>query len=183
MIIAWINRRKFDHVRKSIWAREEEWIDHARLPGFLGEEGEDAEEEEHEKHAAVLEVVEVGGVDAAVGEDVEVGGVEHLDAHVEEGAAGDDVELEVGGEPRRRAAAADVHGVPGAQPEPARVGGEPRRRRPHVPRPHRQEQRPRQHVPLERPHRRGSPALTWNKMDRPDRHDTKKRKHVAGEGI
>lgn len=86
----------------------------------MGEEGEDAEEEEHEEHAAVLEVVEVGGVDAAVGEDVEVGGVEHLDAHVEEGAAGNDVELEVGGEPRRRAAAADVHGVPGAQPEPAR---------------------------------------------------------------
>ena len=57
----------------------------------MGGEGEGAEEEEHEEHAAVLEVVEVGGVEgAAGGEDAEVGGVEHLDAHVREGAAGDD---------------------------------------------------------------------------------------------
>ena len=62
----------------------------------------------------MLEVVEVGGVEgAAGGEDAEVGGVEHLDAHVREGAAGDDVELE---QPQRGGGAGD-DGVPGADAE------------------------------------------------------------------
>ena len=77
----------------------------------LGGEREGAEEEEHEEHAAVLEVVEVCGVDPAGGEDAEVRGVEHLDAHVREGAAGDDVELEQPQRGRRG------DGVPGADAE------------------------------------------------------------------
>jgi len=80
----------------------------------MGGEGEGAKDEGHEEHAAVLEVVEVGGVEgAAGGEDAEVGGVEHLDAHVREGAAGDDVELE---QPQRGGGAGD-DGVPGADAE------------------------------------------------------------------
>ena len=87
----------------------------------------------------MLEVVEVGGVEgAAGGEDAEVGGVEHLDAHVREGAAGDDVELE---QPQRGGGAGD-DGVPGAGAEggggrgeagsvgPRGSGGSPRRKRP-----------------------------------------------------
>jgi len=80
----------------------------------MGGEGEGAKDEEHEEHAAVLEVVEVCGVDPAGGEDAEVRGVEHLDAHVREGAASDDVELE---QPQRRRRGGAGDGVPGADAE------------------------------------------------------------------
>ena len=105
----------------------------------------------------MLEVVEVCRVDSAAGcKYVEMSRVKHLHAHIQEGASGDHVELEV---PQRPAAAA-AHEVPDEEAEPGRVEGEARHGRPHVPGAHGQEQRSRQKVPLERPHqRRCSPAL------------------------
>ena len=124
----------------------------------LGGEREGAEEEEHEEHAAVLEVVEVGGVDPAAGEDAEVRGVEHLDAHVGEGAAGDHVELE---QPQRRRRGGAGDGVPGADAEGGGRRGEARRRGPGPPQPHEQEQRAGECVALEGTHRGSAGGRCW----------------------
>uniref|UniRef100_A0A804UAU6 Uncharacterized protein n=1 Tax=Zea mays TaxID=4577 RepID=A0A804UAU6_MAIZE len=110
-------------------------------PCLLGEEGERAEEEEHEQHAGVLEVDEAVRADpGAAGEDAAA----ELQAHVQERAAGHQVELQQAG--------ALGEGVPRADAERRRVGGEARDAGPHPPQAHRQEQRPRQDVAVERPH-------------------------------
>jgi hypothetical protein len=110
-------------------------------PCLLGEEGERAEEEEHEQHAGVLEVDEAVRADpGAAGEDAAA----ELQAHVQERAAGHQVELQQAGPLGE--------GVPRADAERRRVGGEARDAGPHPPQAHRQEQRPRQDVAVERPH-------------------------------
>lgn len=43
----------------------------------------------------MLEVVHMGRVEDAFDEELEVGGVEQLDAHVDEGSDGDQVQLQV----------------------------------------------------------------------------------------
>lgn len=117
-------------------------------PGeLLGEEGNEAEEEEHEEHARVLEVVHMGRVEDAFDEELEVGGVEQLDAHVDEGSDGDQVELQV-----LEATSKARDRAPRPHSEGVRAGHVADDGGPDVPHPHHQEQGPRQRMPLERPH-------------------------------